>query len=61
MLGKDKIMECLNYGTDTCANCSKGQKAYCDRLHEKITNGTYDIVQDYWDYIDLVVDEDDEE
>lgn len=54
-------MECLNYGTDTCSNCSKGQKAYCDRLHEKITNGTYDIGQDYWDYIDLVIDEDDEE
>lgn len=53
-------MECLNYSTDKCANCSKGQQNYCKSLHEKLETGTYDIGQDYWDYLDLVVAEEDE-
>lgn len=53
-------MECLNYGTEKCVNCSNGQKTYCDRLHEKIKNGTYDTAQDYWDYIELVVEDDED-
>ena len=57
---RGKIMECLNYGTEKCVNCSNGQKAYCDRVHDKIKNGTYDLAQDYWDYIELVVEDDED-
>jgi Zn-dependent alcohol dehydrogenase len=50
-------MECINYGTSKCANCSQGQQNYCKTLHEKIENGTYNIADDYWDYIDSVIDD----
>ena len=50
-------MDCLNYGKK-CANCSKGQQEYCKKRHEKIENGTFNLAQDYWDYIDSMIDDD---
>lgn len=52
-------LECLNYGTPKCKNCSQGQQDYCKKKHEKIENGTFNLLDDYWDYIDSVVDDED--
>lgn len=54
---KNYSMECLNYGTSKCASCSKGQQEYCQKLHNNLENGTYNIADDYWDYIDSVIDD----
>ena len=54
-------MECISYGTDRCATCSEGQRAYCERVHKKLEEGTFDLATDYWDYIELVVGEDEED
>ena len=48
-------MECLNYGTEKCNNCK--QKEYCNILHKKLENGNYNALDDYWDYIDSVIDD----
>ena len=50
-------MECLAYGTEKCATCSHNQQEYCKKLHDKLENGTYNIVDDYWDYIDTMIDD----
>ena len=52
-------MECLAYGTERCQTCSEGMRAYCERKHEKLQNGTFNHADDYFDYLDLVVDDDD--
>ena len=49
-------MECLAYGTEKCATCS--QQEYCKKLHEKLENGTYNALDDYWDYINSAISDD---
>lgn len=53
------ILECTNYGTAKCVTCSDGQRAYCERKHQKLQDGTFDLAKDYWDYIELVICDDD--
>lgn len=53
-------MECVSYGTDRCETCSEGQRAYCERVHEKLENGTFSLASDYWDYLELVVDDEED-
>ena len=55
------MLECLAYGTERCATCSEGMRKYCKLKHQKLQDGTFDIAKDYWDYIELVVEEDDDE
>ena len=53
--------ECLDYGTSRCETCSEGMRAYCERLHQKLQDGTFNLADDYWDYIELVVNDDDDD
>ena len=55
------MLECTNYGTEKCKNCSQGQQTYCNTLHAKVKNGTYNLLDDYWDYINSVIDDDDDD
>lgn len=54
------MTDCLNYGKK-CNECSKGQQEYCKLKREKMENGTFSLASDYWDYINLVIGEDDDE
>ena len=47
-----EAMECLNYGTQKCETCR--EKGYCDKRHQKLENGTFNLLDDYWDYIDEI-------
>ena len=55
------IHECLAFGTSKCMSCSEGMQKYCQLKHEKIENGTFTLAGDYWDYIDLVINDDDDD